>query len=175
MATIVVPFRGSSAKRRLGPAGPALASAMLEDVLAACEPVGRTQLATKGGGQGAAVAAALADVGEEPVLVVNADLPCVRPRDLLALLGAIPPGGVALVRATDGTTNALGLASPRLFEPLYGPSSADRFLRLGAEAVEAAIPNLADDVDTLEDLERLQGRLGGHARAALALLREPAR
>lgn len=175
MATIVVPFRGSSAKRRLGPAGPALASAMLEDVLAACEPVGRTQLATKGGGQGAAVAAALADLGEEPVLVVNADLPCARPRDVLALLGAIPPGGVALVRAADGTTNALGLASPRLFEPLYGPGSAERFMRIGAAAVELTIPNLADDVDTLEDLEGLGARLGPRTRAALGSLRELAR
>ena len=46
--------------------------------------------------------AALRHVEEGPVLVVNADLPCVRPRDLLTLLGALPEGGLALVPAADG-------------------------------------------------------------------------
>ena len=34
------------------------------------------------GGQGAAVAAVLAELPDEPVLVVNSDLPCATPRDL---------------------------------------------------------------------------------------------
>jgi 2-phospho-L-lactate guanylyltransferase (CobY/MobA/RfbA family) len=109
------------------------------------------------------------------VLVVNADLPCARPRDLLTLLGALPENGLALVEAADGTTNALALAAPHLFAPLYGERSAERFLaraeRLGVDAALAAIPNLSDDVDTLADLERLEGRLGEHTAAALESLR----
>ena len=148
---------------------------MLEDVLAAAEPVGEVVLADEPGGQGQAVEGALRRVQTGPVLVVNADLPCARPRDLLTLLGALPEGGLALVEAADGTTNALALAAPHLFAPLYGEHSADRFLaraeRLGVPAVLAAIPNLADDVDTIADLERLEGRLGTRTAAALEALR----
>ena len=82
---------------------------MLQDVLAAAEPVGEVFLAGQGGGQGPAVEAALRRIGPGPVLVVNADLPCARPRDLLALLGALPEGGLALVAGADGTPNALAL------------------------------------------------------------------
>ena len=179
MPTVVVPFRGETAKQRLAPAPEdvrtALAQAMLEDVLAAAEPVGEVVLADEPGGQGQAVEGALRRVQTGPVLVVNADLPCARPRDLLTLLGALPEGGLALVEAADGTTNALALAAPHLFAPLYGEHSADRFLaraeRLGVRAVLAAIPNLADDVDTIADLERLEGRLGTRTAAALEALR----
>ena len=82
---------------------------------------------------------------------------------------------MALVEAADGTTNALALASPSLFAPLYGERSAERFLaraeRLGVDAAVATIPNLVDDVDTLADLERLVDRLGAHTAAALEALR----
>src|SRR5215212_3557343 len=168
MPTMVVPFRGESAKRRLAPAPEdvrvTLAHAMLEDVLAACGAVSRdVVVASEGGGQGAAVEAALRRTDSGPILVVNADLPAALPRDLLTLLGALPEGGLALVAAPDGTTNALALAAPHLFAPLYGPGSAERFLaraeRLQVPAAVAAIPNLVDDVDTIGDLEALEGRL----------------
>src|SRR5579862_8141334 len=129
MATVVVPFRGSDPKQRLAvgaEARQALAHAMLLDVLAAAAPVGdvlvvapaQPDVATAvrlvedpGRGQGAAVRAALdaaVAVGlPSPYLVVNADLPCADPRDLLALAGAVLEGGLALVPALDGTTNAL--------------------------------------------------------------------
>jgi 2-phospho-L-lactate guanylyltransferase (CobY/MobA/RfbA family) len=178
MPTVVVPFRGETAKQRLAPAPEEvrarLAQAMFEDVLAAAEAVGTVVVADAAGGQGPAVEAALRHM-QGPILVVNADLPCARPRDLLTLLGALPEGGLALVPAADGTTNALALAAPHLFAPLYGPNSADRFLdradRLGVAAAVAAIPNLAADVDTLEDLERLEGGLGPATAAALEALR----
>src|SRR6266542_2072718 len=178
MPSVVVPFRGESAKQRLAPAPEdvrtAFALAMLKDVVAACEAVGPTILATEGS-QGEAVEAALRDAQSAPILVVNADLPYAQPRDLLTLLGALPEGGLALVAAPDGTTNALALAAPHLFAPLYGPGSAERFLaraeRLGVPATVAAIPNLVDDVDTLDDLERLEERLGRHTAAVLDALR----
>jgi 2-phospho-L-lactate guanylyltransferase len=190
MPTVVVPFRGAAGKRRLGrlPAAvrAALREAMLADVLAACEAVGPTYLVTSaevrttatrvadhGRGQGTAVSAGLdaaVHAGESgPFLVVNADLPCVTARDLLALAGAVPDGGLALAPAADGTTNALALASPEVFASLYGPGSADRFAALAPSRV-LTVPNLMDDVDTVDDLERLRARLGPQTRRALARL-----
>jgi 2-phospho-L-lactate guanylyltransferase (CobY/MobA/RfbA family) len=162
VVTVVVPFRGTSAKSRLG--RPALARAMLDDVVAAARELGKVVVANGEGGQAAAVGAALARV-DGPALVVNADLPCVTAADLRALLEATPASGTAIVAAEDGTTNALSLADAKLFVPLYGPGSAARFLAAGAVAVE--LPNLAADVDTPEDVERVRGRVGPRTQAAL--------
>jgi 2-phospho-L-lactate guanylyltransferase (CobY/MobA/RfbA family) len=164
MATIVIPFRPNG-KQRLAPAAPGLAEAMLVDVLAACEPVGRTVIAGGEGGQGPAVQEALIGL-KGPVVIVNADLPCARPEDVKRLLAEIPEDGIALVEAADGTTNALALSSPDIFQPLYGPGSAERF-RAAAPSRTLVIENLADDVDTPDDLARLAGRLGPSTRAAL--------
>jgi 2-phospho-L-lactate/phosphoenolpyruvate guanylyltransferase len=196
MPAIVVPFRGDGAKQRL--AAPAavrarLALAMLGDVVTACVATTRTLVVTAdreaaalalelgaelrtdpGGGQGAAVASALAELPDGPVLVVNADLPCVVPHDLRTLAGAAELGALGLVEARDGTTNALALPRPAAFAPLYGPRSAERFrahaAALGLDAVAVAVPNLAQDVDTLADLHRLALRAGPRTQAALAKL-----
>jgi 2-phospho-L-lactate guanylyltransferase len=191
MPTVVVPFRGREGKSRLArlplEARAALREAMLADVLAACEAVGPTYVvssarrpagdavlvADEDRGQGTAVAAgldcAVLEGAPAPFLVVNADLPCVTPRDLLALAGAIPDAGLALAAAADGTTNALALSSRELYAPLYGPGSAARFAALAPSRTLDA-PNLVDDVDTVEDLERLRGRLGPETRRALTRL-----
>jgi 2-phospho-L-lactate guanylyltransferase (CobY/MobA/RfbA family) len=125
------------------------------------------------------VQAAVAGLPLGPVLIVNADVPCVVPDDLRALLAATPAGGIALVEALDGTTNALSLPAPEVFAPLYGPDSATRFRAhaesLGLRPVSVAVPNLADDVDTLEDLQRLHLRLGPRSQACLAELTAMAR
>jgi len=176
MSTVIVPFRREHAKRRLRPlpeeARGALAEAMLADVLAAAEAIARKTIVAPEADQGEAVELALRSIDSGPTLVVNADLPCAQPRDLL---GALPAGGLALVEAHDGTTNALALAAPHLFAPLYGPGSAQRFRaraeRLDVRVVTAEIPNLADDVDTVDDLERLESRLGPHTARALGELR----
>lgn len=196
MLAVVVPFRALPAKTRLRLPSEndraAVAHAMLADVLAACVAVGRTlvvggaklgglarelgasHVRDPGGGQGAAVEAALARLGDARALVVNADLPCVTPADLEELARGTPPSGLAIAEAPDGTTNALGLAHTGLFAPLYGPGSAARFRvhanRAGAPFVSLRIANIADDVDTRDDLERLEERLGPRTRAALASL-----
>jgi 2-phospho-L-lactate guanylyltransferase len=196
VATIVIPFAGAAGKTRLHASSSirgALAEAMFGDVLAACVPVARTRVVTPdpaaaaaavqagaetvadpGGGQGVAVQAGLAGVESGGILVVNADVPCVVPHDLRSLLAATPAGCLALVEAADGTTNALSLPSVEAFAPLYGTGSAERFRahagRLGLEAVSVALPNLADDVDTMDDLARLQLRVGPRTLACLGEL-----
>jgi 2-phospho-L-lactate/phosphoenolpyruvate guanylyltransferase len=190
---IVVPYRGRSGKQRVeAPVDvrAALALAMLGDVLAACVATAPTLLVTEdeaarslagelgaevvddpGDGQGAAVAAALERVEEGPVLVVNADVPCVAPHDLRTLADIAELGAIALVEAEDGTTNALALPGAALFAPLYGGGSAGRFrdhaAAQGVNAIAAVIPSLADDVDTLEDLRRVGLRVGPRTQAAL--------
>lgn len=167
-ATVVVPFR-SGGKSRL-PAGVRVevALAMLGDVLEAALPnadqvrlvtddaaatelalaLGADVIADPGGGQGAAVEAAL--LGAEGLcLVVNADLPCATPAALARLEELAP----ALVAAADGTTNALALPERTWFTPRYGEGSAARFAAAGLARV--SIRELEHDVDTLHDLERL--------------------
>src|SRR6478672_11336512 len=196
MPTVVIPFAGIEGKTRLHASRRArreLSLAMLGDVLAAALATGTVRVVTPdaegaklagelgaavvddpGGGQGPAVAAALAGLEPGAILVVNADVPCVLPDDLRALLAATPAGGIALVEALDGTTNALSISAPDVFAPLYGRDSAARFQararELGLEPVSAAIPNLADDIDTVEDLRRLHLRLGPRSQMALATL-----
>jgi 2-phospho-L-lactate guanylyltransferase len=193
MPTVVVPFRSTDPKRRLSAVVDAdrvrLAHAMLADVLVAALslgevlvvaaempelPEGARHVPDPHRGQGAAVRAALdAAVAAglpAPYVVVNADVPCVTARDLLALAGAVPEHGLAVAAATDGTTNALALSDEGLFEPVYGPGSADRFLALGP-STRLDAPNLMDDVDTPDDLVRLAERVGEHTRRVLASLR----
>lgn len=185
MATVVIPYVES----RSVPA--ALSLAMLGDVLAACTAVGATRVVTgddagaelaheagadvypdPGKGQNAAVAAGLAGLEPGATLIVNSDVPCAVPADLRALLAATPAGGMALVEALDGTTNALSISAADTFAPLYGRDSASRFRThardLGLDSVSVAIPNLADDVDTAADLGRLQLRLGPRSQACMA-------
>jgi len=191
MTTVIVPFAGAAGKTRLDASRRTrgdLSLAMLADVLAASIVVGPTLVVTgdeegaayardlgadpvadPGGGQGPAVQAALAGLAGA-VLVVNADVPCVVPEDLRALLDGVPEHGIALVEALDGTTNALGLSAADLFRPLYGPDSARRFHALDVDTVSIVVPNLAEDVDTMRDLERLQLRCGPRTQSVLAAL-----
>jgi 2-phospho-L-lactate guanylyltransferase len=176
--TIVVPYRGD-AKRRLSPrlrAGAAVA--MLGDVVEVALQVGRVLVVTddvgvvpRGAeavpdprkGLGAAVEEGLRRVTGH-ALVVNADLPCATPSALRTLAAA----GLALVEAPDGTTNALSLPEASSFAPLYGRASAARF-RAHAPFATVSIPELAQDVDSDADLERLAGRVGPRTRTLLAV------
>lgn len=176
--TIVVPYRGDAKRRLPAPIRAAVAVAMLGDVVAAALQVGPVlvvtddltvvppvaeTLADPGAGLGPAVAAGLEHV-EGHALVLNADLPCATPDAIRRLAAA----GLALVEAGDGTTNALSLPDPALFEPLYGPGSAARF-RAHAPFATVEIPELAEDVDTGQDLERVAARCGPRTRALVAV------
>ncbi len=109
-----------------------------------------------------ALAAALRDVVSEPVAaVISADLPLLRPEEVVALIEATPEAGIVVARAVDGGTNAVSMRPPGAIATCFGePLSA----RLHAEAAGARhlecvvldLPGLAFDVDTPEDLERMR-------------------
>lgn len=189
---MVVPFRAGG-KTRLPPAVRVeVALAMLGDVLEAATAFGPTRLVTAdpaaalvaedlgadvlrdlGGGQGAAVAAALAGV-DGACLLLNADVPCARPSDLGALAHPAGAGRMGLVEARDGTTNALSLPYAEAFRPLFGPGSAAQFRAharaLGLVLDDLDLRNLVDDVDTGPDLDRIGPRAGPRTRALLSVL-----
>jgi 2-phospho-L-lactate guanylyltransferase len=175
---VVIPYRGDAKRRVPSPLRAALALAMLGDVVEAALGVGRTLVVTDdpsvvpagaeavpdpGVGLGAAVGAGLERVTGH-ALVVNADLPAATPASLARLAAA----GLALVEAVDGTTNALSLPDPAVFAPLYGPGSAERF-RAHAPFHTVSIPELAADVDSDADLERVAASVGPRTRALLAV------
>jgi 2-phospho-L-lactate guanylyltransferase len=193
VATVVVPFRSGGKSRLPAEIRVEVALAMLGDVLEAAvahgddvclvtDDAAATVVATglgvevvadPGGGQGAAVKAALA--GRDGVcLVVNADIPRVRPSDLTALAFAPHAGAVALVPAPDGTTNALGLPYAEVFQPLYGAGSAAQFrahaAALGLFLHDLDLANMRDDVDTVDDLTRIGPRAGPRTRALMRLV-----
>ena len=161
MLTTVIPFRGNGKTRLPDAIRSETAVRMLSSVVAAAAPLGRVLVVTDdpaavpapaehvpdpGTGQGAAVRAGLERVTGR-ALVVNADLP----RATTAALERLAAAGLALVAATDGTTNALSLPDPAVFDDLYGAGSAARFLASAPYAL-VSIPELEHDVDTVEDL-----------------------
>jgi len=179
----IVPVkRLAEAKSRLAPALEGEARAvlvvrMLDAVLDACrrsaavdgilvvspDPElgrGADVLVDDGVGHAAAIARALADPrAARGALVVMADCPLATAASLDALAAAARPD--ALAPAEDGGLNALALAEPASFEPVFGvPRAAGLTVeRARAAGIEPAVvpdPLLAFDVDIPADLIRLE-------------------
>lgn len=169
-----------------------LAAAMLGDVVATLRAAGLHDLtaltagrAAAGSARGlglevrpdagaagldAAIAAAVAEIGEEePVAVVMPDLPCLTICDISALLRPTEP--VVVAPTGDGGTGALLRRPAGVIPTAYGPGSADRHLRLadraGVGATLIRAPGLSRDVDTVADLRSLEGDAVGPATGAL--------
>jgi len=98
------------------------------------------------------------------ILVVAADLPFLRPADIIALLAAGRARSLALAPSKDGGTNAMLVPPGVTFRPAYGIGSLAAHRRrsraLGLETVEVRRPGLAFDVDTEADLLTVRG-MGG--------------
>ena len=156
------------------------------EVLSIAEATGAEALAEPGNLNEALTSAAeqLAARGVEQLVVLAADLPLADAEAIeqVALAGA----DVALVPSRDGGTNALLIPlSAIAFQ--FGADSAARHLasaqQAGLRPLRLDVPSLALDIDTPDDLQRLQqiassgGRAGGHTLAALRRmgLVEPAR
>jgi 2-phospho-L-lactate guanylyltransferase len=186
------------AKQRLGdavPHRPALAAAMVGDVLAAlaavaglaelivvtAEPAAAAAAREAGAhvvhdgeeaGQSAAAArgvAAAVERGAARVLLVPGDCPALDPAEVAELLERSAP--VVIVPDRHGAgTNALLLTPPYVLAPAFGPGSFARHAAL-ARGARAAIqvcevPSLGLDVDTPDDLEALRTALAAHPRGA---------
>jgi 2-phospho-L-lactate/phosphoenolpyruvate guanylyltransferase len=207
MPVPLVPVKAlAAAKGRLGPwLSPLerrlLAIAMFEDVVAAlqatpglaaplvvspdremwrrAEAIGCRVVEEPGGGEGlnAALALAAERAGDEGLLVVAADLPLASASGLRRVLEAAALAPVAVVPSHDGDgTNVLAWREPASFAPRFGPGSAARHLSVPG-AVRVDDPGLALDIDTVEDLRLVAGRVDPDAVTGRRLrdLRLPAR
>ena len=110
----------------------------------------------------------------DAVVILAGDLPLVRPGDVDALVRAIPARGLAVARARDGGSNALGLRPPGVLVPSFGATASAalhlrRARRAGLEAVVCDRPGLALDLDTPADVRAALDLLGpGSIRELLA-------
>jgi 2-phospho-L-lactate/phosphoenolpyruvate guanylyltransferase len=177
----IVPVKGGSgAKSRLAslltPAERAqLVEEMLDRVLVACREarsITRTLLVTPapgaaradvdvlvdaGSGHADAVTLALADErSARGALVVMADCPLVTGEALDELAAEARP--LALAPAADGGVNALALADPRAFTPVFGTSAAAMITAAHGAGLDPAVvrdARLELDIDRPEDLARV--------------------
>ncbi|HET6850339.1 MAG TPA: 2-phospho-L-lactate guanylyltransferase [Gaiellales bacterium] len=189
MATqILIPLKHlESAKRRLHPqigaegrrsmmlamlahvAGEAVRAGLGPVALASSEPRAPTIAAEHGIGlvddgglpwnQGLVHALGLLAAPPDAVLFLAGDLPLVTADEITELAAAVPARGIAIGRAHDGGTNALGLRPPDAVVPSFGsPQSARVHAQLaeraGVEVAVVDLPGIALDVDTPADAER---------------------
>ena len=190
-ATAIVPIkRFSSAKSRLAETSasglrPALAEAMLTDVLAELGRCVRLERIVVVSGEPAAATIASdlgiemlddpADAGHSEAALLGIDAALAAGAEAVALL----PGDCPLVRADEvdsaldlhehgltvipdrhgSGTNGLLISPPDAVAPSFGPGSRERHLRLaaaaGVTARVAEVPSLMLDLDTGDDLTRL--------------------
>ena len=110
--------------------------------------------------------------GAERVLLVPGDCPALDPSELSRLLGeeSAPPQVTVVPDRHGSGTNALLLTPPDAVAPSFGAGSmarhAARARAAGATVKLRALPSLALDVDTLDDLQALRAAL--EARRELA-------
>lgn len=100
--------------------------------------------------------------GAASLLVLPADLPLLRPGDVGDLLSAGEESPVAIAPDAGETgTNALVLSPPDAIPFLFGSGSYRAHLeaarRRGVGVRECRLPDLSFDIDTVEDLARLEG------------------
>ena len=96
---------------------------------------------------------AATEAGYDGALVLASDLPCVKPADVAALLGA---GSVAIAPSRDGGTNGLWRMPPAVIGTAFGAGSRTAHEKLSADAgitpVIVERTGLALDVDIPADL-----------------------
>jgi 2-phospho-L-lactate guanylyltransferase len=101
-------------------------------------------------------------VGCDEVVIFPADIPLVRPADVCSVVNALASRDerrVALVRAADNGTNALGLRPPEVIPVRFGRDSASAHASeaatVGIECVELDLERLRFDVDAATDVDAL--------------------
>lgn len=111
--------------------------------------------------------------GAEVAAVLPGDCPLLDPGELDRAIAQAPPASVGVIPDRHRTgTNGLILRPPDAIEPSFGPGSCERHLRMAADrglaAAVLALPSLALDLDTAEDLEALRSALGSRPEPAPA-------
>ena len=133
-------------------------------------------LPDEGLGTNAAIITALSSAtvkAADAVLILQGDLPQLRAEHVSAMqqaLAELDGPSALLIPNDDGGTSALGLRPPSAMPTAFGPESGARHRRSATASDvtwrELPFADLANDVDTIEDLERV-GRIAGPATTAL--------
>jgi 2-phospho-L-lactate guanylyltransferase len=143
-----------------------------------CEVVGEEAGAGLNAALLRAAAQAAADrktAAQQPIAALPADLPALRPDDLLAALTAAARHAFAFVADADGvgTTLLAASAGPDVFTPSYGRASAMAHRLAGAFELPGDLPSLRRDVDIADDLQSaVTAGVGPATWAALDALRD---
>jgi 2-phospho-L-lactate/phosphoenolpyruvate guanylyltransferase len=98
---------------------------------------------------------------DEGLLTISADLPLLTPEDIQALIQEAENHQIVLAGSSDGTgTNALLTRPPLVVPYLFGPHSLPAYIRAArTRQISYALyhhPHLAFDIDTREDLQKLE-------------------
>lgn len=120
-----------------------------------------------------AAARARRSAPQQPIAVLTADLPSLRPEELQMVLGRAAEHATSfLADHTGHGTTLLAAARPRLLVPFFeGNSSRNHRLGGAQEIIDIAAPTVRLDVDTVEELEMAQRLgVGPHTSQAIDLL-----
>ena len=111
----------------------------------------------------------------DSILILPGDLPQAQSSDLSIILNTLrsAQSDVVLLSASeDGGTTALGVKPYTMFAPQFGADSAnkhrDEANRNAMELVELSLESLRIDVDTIDDLIRIENTVGQQTRRALS-------
>lgn len=97
-------------------------------------------------------------LGNGPIIVVHADLPCLTADDVTCLLAAAAASGAAFAPDRHGRgTNAVALADSRPFQFAFGPDSLTHHRHQRADAAIVERAGLGFDVDTPSDIDHYLG------------------
>ena len=120
-------------------------------------------------GMGYSIAAGVAATGDaDGWLIVPADMPMLRPASMLAVAAALEHYPVAFAQYHGRQGHPVGFSAELFSEliDLHGDEGARRIVaRYPSQAVEVDDPGVLVDLDTVEDLARLQS-LHGAARVS---------
>jgi 2-phospho-L-lactate guanylyltransferase len=116
--------------------------------------------------------AAACQSGHVGALVLPADLPCLRPSDVEAMIEQAAEDRASVLADADGDgTAALLIPSSVRFSSAFGPDSYARHLHRGAHPLTGDFATARRDVDTVEQLVAAQRLgVGQHTARVLALL-----
>ncbi|MBT9492637.1 MAG: nucleotidyltransferase family protein [Paucibacter sp.] len=143
----------------------------VQPLIAACDVVAIADIDSQGRaapiGMGYSIAAGVAAAGDaNGWLILPADMPLLRPASILAVAAALDQFPVAYAQHHGRRGHPVGFSAELFSEliDLQGDEGARRIVaRYPSQAVEVDDPGVLIDVDTVEDLARLQS-LHGLAR-----------